>query len=266
MNINSQLLDEVLPFLSTSEAVWRPVVDKVREQTGFASELPPLQDVLKEIGPLPEEALFFGLADDDLPVLLNMWDPTPGPILVAADSETGKTDFLKNIARYVISTHASSEIQYGVITNRLHEWDGCAEYPHCVGIFSMVQESAADFIQALAIWVEMNKISQQSVLLLIDGLADFVNFNNNMTENLQKIFLYGPAKKVWPVVTINLEDFQNIDGWLRFFQTRVFGYTKHARTIHQSGHPNTGFEILCKGIEFSLIEDSHWIKFRIPRI
>ena len=39
---------------------------------------PALSDVLAEIGSLPAEALFLGVASDGLPVLLNLYDSHPG--------------------------------------------------------------------------------------------------------------------------------------------------------------------------------------------
>ena len=66
---------------------------------------PALSDVLAEIGPLPPEALFLGVASDHLPVLLNLYDPHPGPMLIAGDAGSGKTAFLQTIAHSVIQTH-----------------------------------------------------------------------------------------------------------------------------------------------------------------
>jgi hypothetical protein len=265
MNENLQLMNEVSSFATACEVVRCLVVDKKMERLISIPEFPTFQDILTEIGPLPEEALFFGLADDGLPVLLNIWDPTPGPILVAGDSKVGKTDFLKTIARFIVSAHKPCEIQYGVITNCPCEWDGFIEFPHCVGVFSAMQKDAADFIRALAIWIEMNKAIDQSVLLLIDGLDDFVNLNDGLSQDLQKILVRGPAKKVWPIATLDLENFRTTNVWTSFFQTRIFGYTKHTCTIDDDGYHNTGFETLSKGFEFSLKEDSKWIKFRISR-
>src|SRR5574339_1325524 len=59
---------------------------------------PSLHTVLEEYGNMPREALFLGVASDDLPVLLNLHDPIPGPILVAADAGAGKTTLLQTIA------------------------------------------------------------------------------------------------------------------------------------------------------------------------
>ena len=52
---------------------------------------PSLADSISALGPLPNEALLLGLASDGLPVLLNLHDPHPGPLLVAADPGAGKT-------------------------------------------------------------------------------------------------------------------------------------------------------------------------------
>src|SRR5512139_1948863 len=66
---------------------------------------PSLNGVLAELGPLPREALFLGVASDGLPVLLNLHDPLPGPMLVVGDAGAGKTAFLQFLARSITETH-----------------------------------------------------------------------------------------------------------------------------------------------------------------
>src|SRR6266508_5524979 len=65
---------------------------------------PAMTEVLAEIGSLPTEALFLGIATDGLPVLLNLYDSHPGPILIAGDAGSGKTAFLQTIAQAVAQT------------------------------------------------------------------------------------------------------------------------------------------------------------------
>src|SRR5512143_1801615 len=75
------------------------------------SAAPPLSRVLLEIGSLPREALLLGVALDGLPVLLNLHDQIPGPLLVIGDEGAGKTDFLQMLARSVQQTHHSEDVQ-----------------------------------------------------------------------------------------------------------------------------------------------------------
>jgi hypothetical protein len=265
MNLDMQIKNKTLFSEAYYEVEDLYCKNKNSEAGAFTLGHLSLEDILKEFGPLPEEALLFGLADDGLPVLLDLRDPTPGPILIAGDTNVGKTDFLKALAYYTIVARQPCEIQYGVITNRSYEWNNYFDYPHTVGIFSMSEEGAIDLLHALSIWIEMKKSNQQTVLLLIDGLDEFLFQNSALEQDLQKILLSGPGKNVWPIATINLERSKNVTPWLKYFYTRIFGYTNHKHEINYDGIQDAEFETLSKEIEFSLRENSQWMRFRIPR-
>src|SRR4030095_8793993 len=121
-----------------------------------------------EFGPMPPEALFLGVASDGLPVMLNLYDPVPGPILIAGDSGTGKTALLQSIAVAAGRTHQPEELQFGALTSHSDEWSALEDIPNNVGVFSLLDRSAEDFIHSLASWAHGNKTSRQSVLLLLD--------------------------------------------------------------------------------------------------
>ena len=122
---------------------------------------PALRDVLAKIGPLPLEALFLGVASDHLPVLLNLYDPHPGPMLIAGDAGTGKTAFLQTIARSVIQTHRAEDIQFGVITNYPDEWESMEAAPQRVGIFPVGHHSTQEFMKSLTSWAHSKKNTHQ---------------------------------------------------------------------------------------------------------
>src|SRR5210317_15336 len=88
----------------------------------LAPAAPSLKDSLSELDPLPREALLLGLASDGLPVLLNLHDAHPGPLLVAADPGAGKTALLQMIAQATVDMHEPNDVQFGVISNHPDEW------------------------------------------------------------------------------------------------------------------------------------------------
>src|SRR5215475_5945149 len=90
----------------------KPEIDSAR-RTEAKPGLPSLGEVLAEIGPMPIEAMFLGVASDEWPVLLNLHDPVPGPILIAGDAGTGKTALLQTIALAATMMHQPEQLQFG---------------------------------------------------------------------------------------------------------------------------------------------------------
>src|SRR5436190_17462018 len=114
--------------------------EKRASSTRPAAGLPSLKSLLAEAHALPEEALYLGLGEDGLPVLLNPFDPTPGPLLVTGEAESGKTTLLKMIARAVDILHSPSAVQYCIITNHAEEWERFERSENCVGIYPIQHE------------------------------------------------------------------------------------------------------------------------------
>lgn len=229
------------------------------------SAAPALNGVLAEIGPLPREALFLGMASDGLPVLLNLHDPVPGPLLVTGDAGAGKTAFLQSIARSVVQTHTSNEVQYGVVTSHPDEWKEVQETPHRVGIFSVHHTGAQDLILSLASWAHANQKARQSVILLLDDLEAVAKLDADAIQNLRWLLLRGPARRVWPVITMNAERYGQVLSWIPTFRTRIFGRITDERVANALGGDQTSaLNQLEAGVQFSLRENGKWLKFWLP--
>lgn len=261
MNRDLRFKSAALPVLP--QVVNRPVEPPTIGQAASTKASLSLGQALEQIGPLPEEALFLGLAEDGLPVLLNLWDSSPGPVLVAGDSYAGKTRFLQSLSRFTVAAHSPSEIQYGVITAQPDQWEADARHPNCIGIFPTAEKSAADFIQALVLWINLKCSNRQSILLLIDGLDDFLFAHVGFSQGLRQILREGPARQIWPFITVDLECFLCGDSWLQYFHTRVFGYTEHIDAL-QEDCSDAEFERLARGTEFCTRASSQWLKFQVP--
>lgn len=229
--------------------------------------LPTLDSVLANASPLPREAAFLGLAEDGLPVLLNLYDAIPGPILICGDQACGKTSLLQVIARASEQHHAPSEVQYSVITQYPNEWDGFRGHQNNAGIYATLDPTAEDLMQSLVTWAHNNKGNQQSILLLIDNLEAVVQLSQQTEQNLRWLLLRGPSRRVWPIVTINSRRAKTIEPWLDFFRTRLFGCIRDQNdSAFITGGSNKSLNDLTSGSQFTMREGNNWLNFWIPVI
>jgi hypothetical protein len=255
----------MIEALNELKSELKPEVEPTRQVTP-TPVLPSLNEVLADYGPMPYEALFLGVASDDLPVLLNLHDPVPGPVLIAADPGAGKTTMLQMIALAAGIMHQPQSLQFSVLTNHPDEWNGLEQIPNNVGVFPIYSKSAEDLILSLASWAHNNKESTQSVLLLLDDLEAASNLDFDARQNLRYLLLRGPARRVWPIITLNPNRMENIMPWLEAFHTRIFGTMQNPRHISQLDAVSARLEALHSGSHFTLKEGDHWLRFWLPSI
>lgn len=227
---------------------------------------PSLDQVLSEFGTMPNEAMFMGVASDGLPMLLNLHDAVPGPLLVMGDAGAGKTNLLQVIAQSAGMMHQPSNLQFGVVTNHPGEWSGVEKNPNNVGVFPLFANSSEEFILSLASWAHGNKTSSQSVLLLLDDLEAATNLGFDARQNLRWLFLRGPARRVWPIVTLNPSRLDTLHPWLDLFRTRIYGGIKDEGVARQLGARDANLNTLNNGSEFVLREGDQWLRFWLPSI
>jgi len=221
-----------------------------------------MNNILAEVGPFPREALFLGTASDRLPVLLNLHDPVPGPLLVTGETKAGKTAFLQSIVRSLIQTHQSGDLQYGVVTCHPDEWGEIESTSHRVGIFSVNDTSAQDLILSMATWAHENKKARQSVLLLVDDLEAIAKLGFEGLQNFRWLLARGPSRRVWPIVTMSAERYGQVISWIPLFRTRVFGRIENDRVANALGGDNvSALDQLEAPNQFSLRENDSWIRF-----
>ncbi len=250
-----QALAELKPETSTPPSAGKPTRGAV----------PALSDVLARIGSLPSGALLLGVASDGLPVLLNLYDPHPGPMLIAGDAGSGKTAFLQTIAHSIALTHDSNDAQFGVITNYPDEWESAKVFPHHAGVFAVGQKSAQEFIHSLASWAHSNKNTHQCMLLLVDDLESVASLDLQAVRDFRWLLLRGPARRVWPIVTLNASRYGQVISWLQNFRTRIFGQIANGRVAEALGVNKVSALSQLEGqIQFSMREKENWLRFWLP--
>lgn len=249
-----EVLSELAPEVRAARTTARPVQ-------------PALSEVLRGFLPLPPQALFLGVASDGLPVLLNLADAVPGPMLITGDAGSGKTALLRLIARGAEECYRADEVQYGVITKNPDDWPAARSSANRVDVFPASDASAQDFIQSLDEWAHSNHNAGQSLLLLIDDLSALMHMDSESRQSLRWLLLRGTARRVWPIVTINPKSLPDVHPWTSFFRTRLFGKIMDAPDAGSlAGGSRPHLENLRAGSEFMLREGSDWLKFWIPTL
>jgi hypothetical protein len=186
-------------------------------------------------------------------------------MLVAGDAGSGKTAFLKTIAHSVIQTHRSEDVQFGVITNYPDEWEGLDSTEHRVGVFPIGHKGTQEFVQSLASWAHSNKNTRQCVLLLLDDLESVESLDRETIQNFRWLLLRGPARRVWPIVTLSASRYGQMISWLPNFRTRVFGRVANAGVAEAlCGDKSSALSNLEPGIQFTLREKENWLRFWLP--
>jgi len=217
--------------------------------------------------PLPKESLLLGLEEDGSPLMLDVYDSAPGPLLVAGDGGSGKTAFLKSLAQ-ASDQQSPGEIQFGVITPFPEEWTEQEALSNCLGIWPAYHMAARDFLTQLIGWADSPHGSHQVVLLLVDGLdlltttCDF-----QIQHELRWLLMYGPEQRTWPVVTVNPGRLTHLQTWLDYFKTRILGQVKNPQTTRLLvKDPEINLATLEAGTQFDISRPGGWLKFRLTPI
>jgi hypothetical protein len=248
-----EALNELAPEIKAAKATRKP-------------SLPSLMDVLTELPLLPRDALFLGMADDGLPILLDMLDTVPGPLLVITDEGNGKTGFLRHAAIAVNKLHSKEDVQFGVITPNPEEWKDIQGVENCSGIFPVYHRNAKEYIFSLGEWAHTNR-SRESRVLFIDDFHRMLEMDADVKDSLRWLLLRGPARHVWPIVTLKSSEVERVRPWLDFFRTRILGPIKDKSIADSIAEVSTtSLESLIPGVQYAMRDGMDWLKFWIPGI
>ena len=236
-------------------------------QTIHAPTLPALADVLGQLESTPQGALMLGVASDGLPVLLDLYDPAPCPILVVGDGNSGKTALLQLLARTADLLQEPGDVQFGVVTNFPDEWKSMEASAASMGIWPAYHSSAVQFLHDTVAWADGSTPGRQVQVLLLDDLASLVSASHETQEDLRWLLVRGPERRVWTVATLNAVRAVRLRPWLGLFPTHIFSFIHQpalAETL--TGDPQAGLADLVPGLQFSLKQESGGLQFWLPSL
>ncbi len=225
---------------------------------------PDLAQVLRACGPIPRGAAFLGVALDGLPVLLNLRDAAPGPILLVGDPGCGKRRLLQVIARAADFIHPVGEVSHVVLTDHAREWEAYALSSNCEGILPFHHPLTLNYIRSLADMARTSASLGRYLLLIIDGLEALAN-DRDLAPDMHWLLQAGLSQFIWPIASINTPGRRGLAEWIKPFHTVLCGRSSTAgyslldpQTTSRPSLPATGEP------QFALLTGNDWLPFWVP--
>jgi hypothetical protein len=237
----------------------------VRRST-VSTEARSLAAVLASLAPIPSSSIFVGLAEDGLPVLLNLRDSSPGPVLVAADAGAGKTRLLQTVARAIELLHHQDRVRYAVVSEHPGEWSAFESSPNCEGILAFHHSLTTAYLSSLAAQGQPISGAGAFTILMLDGYEALAS-DGDVREAARALLRPSALGRVWPFITLNTSTAAQISDWLRAFRIRLFGYIRDqesARRLFAS--PDALPATLQPPYQFAAQERGGWLPFWLPEL
>ncbi len=229
-----------------------------------------LRQLHARISDLPAETAVLGLGLDGLPLLFDLRDPRPGPILVLGDKFSGKTRLLQTVVQSLILRNRPSQVQFAVLSGRPEMWQTLQQtrrdYFHC--LYSNYERAAAAAILEMCDLVEARRHGEEidrSILFLLDRMDTIPYMDFGIRMNFEWLLKEGPAVRVWPLAALDSESAVQQLRWVNRFRTRLIGAIAkpgYGRDLALSTDIKPAD--LIPGSQFAVRLNRSWLIFNLP--
>lgn len=179
-------------------------------------------EIVDQLASMNPTALFLG-ADPEThdAVTVDLAENNLGSILIMADSQEDRIDLLTSMATGLRLLQSPNEASYAILTKDKKRWN-IPKTPHQVGFYAYYDNETSDFVLSVASWAHSNRRRDKKVFLLVDNLFDAIEGSDFDTkQNLRWLLLRGPARGVYPIVTVDPKTKHDVLPWLDVFQTTI---------------------------------------------
>ena len=219
---------------------------------------PNVNDVLREIGPMPSEALFLGLCGDDLPLLTNMEWNSGKPLFIHAPASWGKTYMLKVVLKAALTMGSQSwckrDLAPIVLTDRMCDWMDMTGY---VTVKQIDARNISLALRMASARADQNRYGQYS-LILVDGW-------DSIPAEMQQWFHADRTQRICKIITSR----QARSSASRQGLDRLDPTARSVASRFDDGHSIADFTQIWQGFrpgQFVTMEGDHLLYFYVPSL
>ncbi len=223
-----------------------------------------LAEVLRSCGPIPRAAAFIGVARDGLPVLLNLRDPAPGPLLIVGDSGCGKRRLLQVVARSVDLLQSAADVRFAVLTAHPSQWEALGLSTNCEGVLPFQHPLTTGYVDSLAQMARSGTSMGRYFLLLVDGL-EALAADPDLATDMHWLLETGPAQSIWPIASVDTLQAPGVADWLKPFRTVLCSRTSADQALAAGTKvAGEGHGLETPPSQFALLSGNEWLPFWVP--
>ena len=203
--------------------------------------------------------------------LLDLPDPTAGPILISADEGCGKTHQLQVLVESAVRLNKPGEIQISIITHNPPDWDYLVENTnyrkYLQDVHAWYDGSVEVKIQALTELAEKRRDNCKNgpvVMFIMDDLNFIEELSFEAQVNLRWLIGYGAQSNVWIIAAVKSKYAKSLSYWLEAFRTRILGKIvskKNAQVLALKKDSQVG---RIGHSQFNVWSGTNWLTYQLP--
>lgn len=233
----------------------------------LTGEDPTLERLIAGLKPQPSHSSILGLCEDGLPLIVDLWDPSPGSILVRATHALNRVRFLANFLSATIRLNHPADFHYFLIGTKPDRYTGM-DSKHCQLAVSPRDPRAMEIVYTLTGLAEQRRTKRgRSPLqcLVIDDLSTFLASHNQETGiHLKWLVRHGARRGIWVIAAHNPQNStRDAQHLANQFGTQIFAETERQITA-QPAPPAVRGSAFPAANYYTLKLGSTWIRFVVP--
>jgi hypothetical protein len=214
----------------------------------------------------PAYSLLLGRCEDNLPLTLDLTNPTAGALLITGERGSGKSRLLRMMLSSVAENNAPEQTCFYILANNHHEYSDLGEAEACKQCLGLADPGAAQLFETLFKEIDQRREypSLSYIVVGIDGLAQIAQIrDSDFQARFLRLVKHGPRLGVWLAATLTAQEAELLDPALvEAFRTHLLGSIANpslATYLARDAEAPAGK--LEGGTQFCAYVDEDWFKF-----